>query len=236
NKCDVFIYVGGESDAWVDTILSSVNNPDMRVIKLIDCTEELYYEEHKEGMEGHDHEDAEDEAYDEHVWTNPRNAAIICERIRDVLCEIDKDNASSYISNADGYISELEKLDAKFKDIVTNAKRREIIFADRFPLLYFVKAYGLDYYAAFPGCAGETEPSAATVAFLINKVKDDKIPVVFCLELSNGRIADTICENTGAEKLVFNACHNISKADFERGVTYIELMQKNADSLQKALG
>lgn len=236
SKCDVFIYVGGESDAWVEDILSSVDNPDMKVVKLIDCTEELYNEEYKEGMEhDHDHDHEEETEYDEHVWTNPRNAALICERIAAALCEADAVNSESYNSNLAAYKAELSSLDEAFKEVVANGKRKEIIFGDRFPLLYFVKAYGLDYYAAFPGCSSETEPSGATVAFLINKVKEDGVPVVFHLELSTGKIADTICEATGAQKLQFNACHNVSKDDFEAGVTYLDLMKQNVEALKAAL-
>lgn len=236
NNCDVFIYIGGESDRWVEEILSSVDNPDMKVIKLIDCTEELYHEEYKEGMEhDHDHGDEEESEYDEHVWTNPRNAAIICEKISEALCEVDADNAESYNANLTAYKAELSSLDEAFKEVVENGARKEIIFGDRFPLIYFVKAYGLDYYAAFPGCSSETEPSGATIAFLINKVEDDEIPVVFHLELSTGKIADTICEATGAQKLQFNACHNVSKDDFEAGVGYLELMWQNVETLKTAL-
>lgn len=242
NKCDVFIYVGGESDQWVEKILASVDNPDMKIVKLIDCTEELYHEEYKEGMEhdhDHDHDDHDhdhDEAgYDEHVWTNPRNAMLICEEIAKALCEVDAENADEYKANLAAYNAELKELDETFKDIVANASRKEIIFGDRFPLIYFVKAYGLDYFAAFPGCSSETEPSGATVAFLINKVKEDDIPVVFYLELSKGNIADTICEATGAQKLQFNACHNISKDDFEAGIGYLDLMMNNIDVLRTAL-
>ncbi len=237
NKCDVFIYVGGESDVWVDDILSSIENPDMKIIRLIDCTEELYCEEYKEGMEhNHDHDhDHDDEEYDEHVWTNPRNAAIICEKIAEALCAVDAENAEKYNENLASYKAELSELDAAFKDVVANGNGKPLIFGDRFPLIYFVKAYGLDYYAAFPGCAADTEPSGATVAFLINKVKEENIPVVFHIELSKGNIADTICEATGASKMQFNACHNVTKDDFNAGVSYIDLMWNNIEALKAAL-
>ena len=232
NKCDVFIYVGGESDVWVEDILSSVDNPDMKIVRLIDCTEELYHEEHKEGME-HDH-GTEDE-YDEHVWTNPRNAAIICEKIAEALCAVDTENADKYNENLSAYKAELTSLDEAFKKVVAEGNRKTLVFGDRFPLIYFVKAYGLDYYAAFPGCAADTEPSGATVAFLINKVKEENIPVVFHIELSTGKIADTICEATGASKMQFNACHNVTKADLEAGVSYLDLMWDNVEALKSAL-
>ena len=232
NKCDVFIYVGGESDVWVEDILSSVDNPDMKIVRLIDCTEELYHEEHKEGME-HDH-GTEDE-YDEHVWTNPRNAAIICEKIAEALCAVDTENADKYNENLSAYKAELTSLDEAFKKIVAEGNGKPLVFGDRFPLIYFVKAYGLDYYAAFPGCAADTEPSGATVAFLINKVKEENIPVVFHIELSTGKIAATISEAPGAAKMQFNACHNVTKADFDAGVSYLDLMWDNVEALKAAL-
>ena len=232
NKCDVFIYVGGESDVWVEDILSSVDNPDMKIVRLIDCTEELYHEEHKEGM---DHDHGTEDEYDEHVWTNPRNAAIICEKIAEALCAVDTENADKYNKNLSDYKAELTSLDEAFKKIVAEGNGKPLVFGDRFPLIYFVKAYGLDYYAAFPGCAADTEPSGATVAFLINKVKEENIPVVFHIELSTGKIADTICEATGAAKMQFNACHNVTKADLEAGVSYIDLMWDNVEALKSAL-
>lgn len=232
NKCDVFIYVGGESDVWVDDILSSVDNPDMKIVRLIDCTEELYHEEHKEGM---DHDHGTEDEYDEHVWTNPRNASLICEKIAEALSAVDTENADKYNKNLSDYKAELTSLDEAFKKIVAEGNGKPLVFGDRFPLIYFVKAYGLDYYAAFPGCASDTEPSGATVAFLINKVKEENIPVVFHIELSTGKIADTICEATGASKMQFNACHNVTKADLEAGVSYLDLMWDNVEALKSAL-
>jgi zinc transport system substrate-binding protein len=194
--------------------------------------QELYHEEHKEGME-HDH-GTEDE-YDEHVWTNPRNASIICEKIAEALCAVDTENSDKYNENLSAYKAELTSLDEAFKKIVAEGNGKPLVFGDRFPLIYFVKAYGLDYYAAFPGCASDTEPSGATVAFLINKVKEENIPVVFHIELSTGKIADTICEATGAAKMQFNACHNVTKADFDAGVSYLDLMWDNVEALKSAL-
>lgn len=232
-KCDVFICVGGASDAWVEEILSSVNNPDMKIIKLMEHTEGLICSDHSHDHgEEHDHDHGE---YDEHVWTNPRNAALASEAIAAALCEVDAENADDYTANLSAYKAELSALDAELKSIVEAGARREIIFGDRFPLIYFTEAYGLTYHSAFPGCAGDTEPSAATLAELIKKVKDEKIPVVFQLELSTGNIAQTICDETGARKLRFNACENISKDDYNAGVTYLDLMRHNAKVLREAL-
>lgn len=233
-NCDVFIYVGGVSDAWVTDVLESVGD-GVRTVTLMDCVE-LLEEEHVEGMEidEHEHDDGEVE-YDEHVWTSPRNAKLICEKIAAALSEADPEGEAEYSAALEGYCAELDELDAAFTDVVANGVRNTIVFGDRFPLLYFAKAYGLDYYAAWPGCADEAEPSAATVAFLIDKVNEENIPVVFHIELSNEDMADTICEATGAEKLLFSACHNVTRAQFEEGVTYLDLMWQNVDALKEAL-
>ncbi len=238
-NCDLFIYVGGESDAWVADVLESVGE-GVRTVTLMDCVE-LLEEEHVEGMET-EHGDEDDEAeydeaeYDEHVWTSPRNAKLICEKIAAALCEADPEGEAEYAAALESYSQELDELDAAFKEVVSGGVRDTIVFGDRFPLLYFAKAYGLEYYAAFPGCADETEPSAATVTFLIDKVREEGIPVVFHIELSNEDMADTICAETGAKKLLFSACHNVTRAQFEAGVTYLELMWDNVDALREALG
>ena len=237
-NADVFIYVGGESDAWVTDVLESVGE-GVRAVTLMDCVE-LLEEETVEGMEAevHDHEHGEqghEAEYDEHVWTSPRNAALICEKIAAALCEADPANASVYNANLAVYSAELAKLDAAFTGIVADGARKTIIFADRFPLLYFARAYGLTYYAAFPGCSEDAEPSAATVAFIIDKVREEDIPVVFHVELANEDMADIVCDETGAVKRQFNACHNVTRAQFNAGVTYLELMWENTEVLKEAL-
>lgn len=237
-NADVFIYVGGESDAWVTDVLESVGE-GVRAVTLMDCVE-LLEEETVEGMEAevHDHEHGEaghEAEYDEHVWTSPRNAALICEKIAAALCEADPANASVYNANLAVYSAELAKLDAAFTGIVADGARKTIIFADRFPLLYFARAYGLTYYAAFPGCSEDAEPSAATVAFIIDKVREEDIPVVFHVELANEDMADIVCDETGAVKRQFNACHNVTRAQFNAGVTYLDLMWENTEVLKEAL-
>ena len=234
-NCDLFIYVGGVSDAWVSDVLESVGG-EVRTVTLMDCVE-LLEEEHVEGMEvdEDEHEHEGEIEYDEHVWTSPRNAKLICEKIAAALSEADPEGEAEYNAALESYCAELDELDASFTDVVANGVRNTIVFGDRFPLLYFAKAYGLEYYAAWPGCADEAEPSAATVAFLIDKVNEEHIPVVFHIELSNEDMADTICEATGAEKLLFSACHNVTRAQFEEGVTYLDLMRQNVDALREAL-
>lgn len=233
-KSDIFIYVGGESDAWVDEVLSSLDTKNMRVIKLMDCVDALE-EEHVEGMdEGHGDE-ADGYEYDEHVWTSPKNAIRITEKISEAACAADKGNASYYKENTQSSLTKLKALDDSFTLAVKEAKRHVMVFGDRFPFRYFADAYGLTYYAAFPGCSSETEPSAATLRFLIDKVRDDKIPYVFTIEMSDQKVADTICEATGAQKLLFHSCHNVTKEEFESGVTYVSLMQDNYKNLLAAL-
>lgn len=231
SKCDIFIYVGGEADSWVENIIAAAENPDMKIIKLIDHTEGLICAEHDHSHE-HGHEHGE---YDEHVWTSPRNAALACEAIAAALCEVDAENADAYAENLASYKAELAALDEEFKEIVAGGARTELVFGDRFPLIYFTEAYGLSYHAAFPGCAGNTEPSAATLAELIAHVEEESIPAVFHISLSTGNIADAICDATGAKKLAFHACETVSKADFDADVTYIELMRENAAALREAL-
>lgn len=237
-ECDIFIYVGGENDAWVEDILSSIDTSSIHTVKLLDCVDERYEEEIVEGMDGVHGEEDEDGGHfewDEHVWTSPVNAALICEAITNVLLELDEANASEYRQNMERYGAELEALDREFRDIVSAAERDVLVFGDRFPLRYFVEEYGLKYYAAFPGCASETEASAATIAFLIDEVNRDKIPVVFKIELSSENMANAIAEEAGAKAETFYTGHNLSRQDFENGETYISLMRKNKEVLKEAL-
>lgn len=237
---DVFIYNGGESDEWIDKILKDIDKKKTTVIKLMDLVK-VVEEEHVEGMEeehdhDHDHDhDEEEKEYDEHVWTSPVNAKKIVSSIKEAMIKKDEKNKNIYEKSASKYISELDKIDNEFKDIVKNAKRQEIVFGDRFPLRYFVDTYGLKYSAAFPGCSEETEASAKTIKFLINKVKDNKIPVVFHIELSDKKIASSIAKETGAKVLEFKTAHNLSQKDFDKGVTYLDIMKDNIKVLKEAL-
>ena len=240
-NCDVFVYTGGESEEWVSDILEDLE-ADIMVIRLMDCVE-LYEEETVEGMEAeehdhdhsHDHEDEEEAEYDEHVWTAPANAIKITQALGEAFERADPSYRSVYQENTESYVAQLRDLDQAFWDVVDDAERKTLIFGDRFPLRYFVEEYGLDYYAAFPGCASDTEPSAKTVAFLIDKVKEEQIPVVFHTELSNQQMADTICEDTGVVKREFHACHNVTKEQFEQGLGYLDFMWSNVEVLKEAL-
>ncbi|MGN0536485.1 MAG: metal ABC transporter substrate-binding protein [Acutalibacteraceae bacterium] len=231
-ECDLLIYIGGESDSWVEDILGSTELSQDKIFSMMDCVDK-YFEETQEGMT--EHKEEEGEEYDEHVWTSPKNAIKIVDAICKKLSAIDNENASTYEKNRLDYVRSLSTLDNHVEEIVANAKEKTLIFGDRFPFLYFVRAYGLDYYAAFPGCSEDSEPTAATLSFLIDKVKEEKISTVFYIEQSDQKTADIICEETGAEKLLFHSCHNVTKAEFDEGVTYLQLMEKNVENLREAL-
>ena len=281
-NCDLFIYVGGENDVWVDRILDNMGEKRPQTLRLVDLTDTVEEEivegmmeerghdhdhEHEEGDEDHDHDEAEHheeagedhhgdkshneesshqhggdssheehEEADEHVWTSPVKAAEITEAIAEKMAEIDPVNAESYIANAREYEAQILDLDARFREIVENAELKTIVFGDRFPIRYFAEEYGLEYYAAFPGCSSETEPSASTLAFLIDKVREEQIPVVFSIEFSNGNIARAICESSGAVPGTFYSCHNLTKEQMENGETYVTMMTENLKVLQEALG
>ena len=244
-NCDLLLCNGGESEAWLEEILEGREN-DILTLTMMDCVETLE-EENKEGMQAtehsheehneHEHEEhGHEEEYDEHVWTSPVNAELIVSALCERLCEIDPENSSFYRANWKYYVAELQELDTAFRKTVENGKFDTLIFADRFPVRYFVEEYGLDYYAAFPGCADDTEPSARTVAFLIDKVREEGIPAVMFIEFSNEKMADVICEDTGCEKLLFHSCHSVSAEQLKNGVSYLELMWANVESLKEALG
>ena len=243
-NADLFIYVGGESEEWVDGILSSIDNKNMKILNMMDITD-VVEEEIVEGMEDHEDDEAspnaetndvgEDKEYDEHIWTSIDNAQVITHAICEALCELDEPHQAVYTNACEIYLSELSSLKKDINKIVKNGKRNTIVFGDRFPIRYFADEFDLKYYAAFPGCAEQSEPSAGTVAFLIEKVKKENIPVVFYLELSNGKIAKTIADSTSAETMQFNSCHNVTMDQFLDGVTYVDLMRENLAALEKAL-
>ncbi len=231
-ESDLFIYVGGEGDVWVDTIIESMDKP-LNSLTLMSCVDAVE-EEIVEGMQAEE-EESEEPELDEHVWTSPKNAVKMVNAISDQLCKLDSEHSEVYKENTNGYVKKLQDLDKRFEDIVANGKRDTVVFGDRFPFRYFADAYKIKYFAAFPGCSTDTEPSAATIAFLIDKVKDEKIPAVFNIEFSNKKVAATISEATGAKMLELHSCHNVTSDDFKSGVTYYDLMSKNADALEEAL-
>lgn len=231
-NCDLFIYAGGESDSWVEDLLASVSNPDMKIIKMVDCVKAA----DEDNSVLADPSVAEDEVVvDEHVWTSLRNAAIITQTIEDNLFVIDQSNMEAYARNTSAYCGALGELDNEIKDIVANGNRKLLIFGDRYPFRYFAQDYGLECKAAFPGCSTATEASAQTVAALVDIVREKGVPVVLYRELSNHKIADAIAQETGVATKEFHSCHNISKQEFDAGTTYVDLMKKNAETLKVAL-
>ena len=241
--CDLFIYLGGESDTWVETILESVELRG-QTLRMVDCVP-LLEEETVEGMEsyeeGHDHD--HDEApglgevvgYDEHVWTSPKNAALITRAVGDKLAELDPANADTYAANSADYAAQIEDLDREFADFFAGVEDRTMVFGDRFPLRYFAEEFNIDYYAAFPGCSTQTEPSAATIAFLTDKVREEHIPTVWYIEFSNHLVADSIAESAGVKTAMFHTCHNVSADDLAAGATYVSLMEQNLETLRENL-
>lgn len=230
---DLFIYNGGESDAWVENILKTAD--EVNAVKMMSFVEALE-EEELIGVENHDEdEDHDDEEYDEHIWTSPKNAALIVGGIAREAASLDPANADYYKQNAAAYSEKILDLDRRFSELLAG-ESRFFIFGDRFPLLYFFKEYDLNYYAAFPGCGAETEPSAQTIAFLTEKlVESDSVPLVFRIELSNGKLAETLAGENGLPVAEFHTCHNITADDFEAGESYVSLMERNYQTLQSAL-
>lgn len=228
-NCDVFICTGGESDSWVNNMLSSVNNPEIEIIAMAECVDTICTDEHE-------HEHSHDKyTVDEHVWTSTENAEIIVNTINSTLCKIDSANKSTYETNAAEYCESLEELSKNIKAITENRQHNTLVFGDRFPLAYFAQQFELEYLSAFSGCSEDTEASAQVVANLIDYVKENNIKVVFVNELSNTSIADQIATETGAEVKTFYSCHKISKDDFESGKTYIDIMSRNIENLDIAL-
>lgn len=241
SNCDLFIYNGGESDAWVESLLETTETENsFKSVRMMDAVEVLE-EEPLEGVEEHthEHEHTEDcehnEEYDEHIWTSPKNAIKIIELISENAMSVNPDCATQYQQATNAYVSKIADIDARFESLFAD-EDRYFVFGDRFPLLYFFKEYGLNYYGAFPGCGSETEPSAQSIAFLTSKIKEEgTVKAVFYIELSNHKLADTLANDTGVPSREFHTCHNITATDFEAGETYVSLMERNYSMLKEVL-
>lgn len=237
STADLFVYVGGNSDKWVESTLRSAGNASLKTVVLTELVK-TYEEEYVAGMEhNHEHEHKHDEhcTPDEHIWLSLRNAAKITQSLCDAVCEIDNKNASIYKSNAEKYISELNDLDTEYKSAVKAAKRKTVLFADRFPFRYLVEDYDLTYYAAFAGCSSESEASFQTMAFLIDKTKELSLPVVLTIDGSDGSIAKTVCSETGAKAAMLDSCQSVSAEDIINGTSYLKIMKNNLEVLKEAL-
>ena len=237
SSCDLFIYNGGESDAWVDNILSSAEGVvTFRMTACVDALEEELTEGMQaDGEHDHDEHDHDEAEYDEHVWTSPKNELAILQGLLGKAEELFPEKAEAFAARAEAYGQEITALDEAFTKLF-DGEERAFIFGDRFPLLYFFKEYGLRYYAAFPGCGSEVEPSAQTVTFLIEKLRGGEVvPAVFCIELSNRKLAHTLADEAGLSVVEFHTCHNITADDFAAGETWVSLMKRNYDALSAAL-
>ena len=255
SEADVFLYNGGEGEYWVESMLDAAGEHIAVASRMMDYVDALN-EEYVEGMQGadghdhdhehgshddHDHDHEEDEhdsdeiEYDEHIWTSPKNAVVLCRAVCDAICRADAENAAFYRANCENYCAQLEDLDARFAALCESAPRRLLIFADRFPMLYFCREYGLDYRAAFHGCSGDTEPSLATIKFLIDKVEDENIPVVYTIDFGTKKVAAVVSECTGAAIETIYSMQTVSRADFDAGETYLTLMERNFEALRKGL-
>lgn len=251
SDCDMFIYVGGESDGWVNDALKNAKNDKIKVINLLEVlgdsvkTEELiegmqeeHYHHHEEiTEEKHEHEYYEEEK-DEHVWLSLKNTKILCKVIADNLSEIDPENKDIYSANVSTYIEKLSVLDEEYKKMVNGSNRKIVLFGDRFPFRYLVDDYGIDYYAAFVGCSAETEASFETVAFLSKKTDELKLPCVLTIEGANHKIAETVVANTYSKNqkvFTMDSMQSTTSSDVKNGITYIFVMEKNLDILREAL-
>lgn len=243
SDCDLFIYVGGESDAWVEDTLKEAVNKDMKVINLLDVLgSSVKEEEVVEGMEAEEEEakdGAEEEAeYDEHVWLSLRNAKVLCKAIADDLAEIDTENANTYQENEKAYADKLDELDKKYQETVDSASQKTLLFGDRFPFRYMVDDYGLSYYAAFVGCSAETEASFETITFLAGKTDELGLKNIMTIEKSDQKIAKTIIENTKEKNqgiLTLDSMQSTTSDDVKKGATYFSIMENNLNVLQESL-
>lgn len=253
-EADVIIANGGAMEHWVDQVVDSFDREDQTVVIMmdhVDAVEEEIVEGMEHSDEGHGHvhvhEDGEEDGhleedesqyeieYDEHIWTSPVNAMRMVDVIAETLTERDPDHGAMYQAGAAAYLEELERLDKEFREVRDSAVHDMIVMGDKFPLRYFADTYGLRYRAAFSGCSSDTEPSARTIAYLIDKVKEEGLPVIYYLELSSHRVAEIISEETGAKPLLFHSCHNVTRREFESGVTYLQLMEQNVVNLREGL-
>ena len=242
STCDLFIYVGGESDDWVEDVLQQAANQNMAVVNLLEVLgDSVKEEEVVEGMEAEEEEAEEEEEpeYDEHVWLSLRNAAILCSRIADELGKIDADNAAAYRANADAFIARLNALDGEYQAAIDAAGVKTLVFGDRFPFRYLADDYGLDYFAAFTGCSADTEASFETVIFLAKKVDELGLHAIMQIESADGKIAETIRETTQSKDqiiLTLDSLQSVTAKGVADGADYLAAMEQNLAVLREALG
>lgn len=256
---DIFVYGGTEHDKWVENLTKSIDMKNKKVVKLVDGIQQLEEEsvdgmkhehhnddekkdEHnhdhkheKKDKHNHDHENESDKELDPHYWTSPKNAIQMVKTITNALVEKDPDNAEFYKENAENYIKQLEGVDKELHDVVDNAKIKKVVIADRFPFRYLFKDLGLEYRALFSGCSVESTASAGQIKKMVDYVKENKIPVVYHIEMGKGELAETVAKNSGAKVKLLHSIHTVTKEDFDKGITYIDLMKQNVEALKEGL-
>lgn len=244
-NADLFVYIGGEMEKWADKVLESLKEEkDVKTIciaNFVDTIEEQEVdgaeeeeEHHEHGEEEHEHEEG---AFDEHIWTSPSNAIKMVNKLEQTMEQIDGENKEKYKENAQKYIAKIQEVDKKIQEVVNKKVRNRLIFGDKMPMQYFMNYYRLEVSAAFNGCSTETDPSAKTIAYLEDKVKQEKIPVVLYIEMNDGKVAKTIADEAGngCKAMQIQSLHNVSLDDFNKGETWVSLMEKNIEVLKKAL-
>lgn len=254
---DIFVYGGTEHDKWVENLTKSIDMKNKKVVKLVDGIQQLEEEsvdgmkhehhhddkkedehnhDHKhEKKDEHDHKDESEKELDPHYWTSPKNAIQMVKTITNALVEKDHDNAEFYKENAENYIKQLEGVDKELHDVVDNAKIKQVVIADRFPFRYLFKDLGLEYRALFSGCSVESTASAGQIKKMVDYVKENKISVVYHIEMGKGELAETVAKNSGAKVKLLHSIHTVTKEDFDKGVTYIDLMKQNVEALKEGL-
>ena len=253
---DIFVYGGTEHDKWVENLTKSIDMKNKKVVKLVDGIQQLeeesvdgmkhehHHDDKKEDEHNHDHkhekEDeqnhkGEEKELDPHYWTSPKNAIQMVKTITNTLVEKDPDNAEFYKENAENYIKQLEGVDKELHDVVDNAKIKQVVIADRFPFRYLFKDLGLEYRALFSGCSVESTTSAGQIKKMVDYVKENKIPVVYHIEMGKGELAETVAKNSGAKVKLLHSIHTVTKEDFDKGITYIDLMKQNVEALKEGL-
>lgn len=253
---DIFVYGGTEHDKWVENLTKSIDMKNKKVVKLVDGIQQLeeesvdgmkhehHHDDKKEDEHNHDHkhekEDehnhkGEEKELDPHYWTSPKNAIQMVKTITNALVEKDSDNAEFYKENAENYIKQLEGVDKELHDVVDNAKIKKVVIADRFPFRYLFKDLGLEYRALFSGCSVESTASAGQIKKMVDYVKENKIPVVYHIEMGKGELAETVAKNSGAKVKLLHSIHTVTKEDFDKGITYIDLMKQNVEALKEGL-
>lgn len=236
SECDMFVYVGGESDQWAQDALKEASNKDIVAVNLIEVLGDSVKEE--EILEGMEHDDEEESEPDEHVWLSLKNAEKFCNYITQKLSEIDPENSESFQHNNQAYVEKLSALDKKYKSDITSGKRNVLLFADRFPFRYLTDDYNISYYAAFPGCSAETEASFETITFLAGKINELKLSSVIIIEGSDGKIANTVINETQPKHLnilTLDSMQSVTSKDIENGLTYLSVMENNLENIKTAL-